>query len=95
MHPTRDILVFGDFDMPVADDTPVNFFILRYPSKGIPWRTLMSAVRKFLREQHGEKARNGRIVAPYFNVDGDVPEWDTTKFPRYVYDASTLQRVSE
>lgn len=89
-NPTRIILVYGDFNIPMVDDNPVNFFLLRFPSKGIKWRSVMVAVRQFLRTNYGEKARNGRTVAPYFNVDGNPEEWDTTKFPKYEYENGKL-----
>ncbi len=83
----RTILIFGEFDMPNSHSDPLNFFLFRYPTRGAKWHDIMKAVRNFLRDNYGEKARNGRVVAPFFNVDvdGNVPDWDTTKFPRYEY----------
>ena len=75
---TRDIILYGDL--------PAPCYVLRLPARGVSWRALMQAARRLVKTLTNTPAHK---AAPYWNIDGDAPPWDTTKQPRYVYDVAT------
>lgn len=54
-----------------------NFIICRCPGTGVVWRKLMQALHRTIKG-FAPETRQGD-----WNVDGDAPDWDKTKFPRY------------
>lgn len=75
----RDILLYGG-------DLPAPCYVLRLPAKGVPWRVLMQAARRLVKALTNTPKHK---AAPDWYIDGDAPDWDTTKQLRYIYNVDT------
>lgn len=79
---TRVVMVYGDLDIQNPIGKNVNFFLIRIPVKGVPWRKMMQACQRLVKKISGTPKSK---AAPYWNVDGDPPEWNPEKWVCYVY----------
>ena len=75
----RDIMLYGG-------DLPSPLYVLRIPVKGTPWAKLMRAAKRLVKALTSTPKHK---AAPYWNIDGDPPSWDTTEHPRYRFNAMT------
>ena len=75
---TRLLLLYGDL--------PAVCYVLRVPEKGVAWRVLMIAIRRLVKSLTGTPRHK---AAPDWYIDGDAPDWDTTKRPRFTYNTTT------
>lgn len=71
----RDLILYGEL--------PAPCYILRMPRKGVAWRKLMLAAQRLVKRLTNTPRH---VAAPYWNLDGDAPNWETTTQPRYAYD---------
>lgn len=76
--PQRDIILFGGA-------LPLPVYALRLPA-GTRWETAMRAARRLVKRLTNT---SNHKAAPCWYVDGDAPDWETTKQPRFIYNAET------
>ncbi len=74
----RTVILYGDPPLPV--------YVLRLPA-GTVWRDAMRAAGRLAKRLAKTPARK---AAPRWNVDG-APDWETTTFPRFIFNLDTYE----
>jgi hypothetical protein len=76
-------MMYGSFDIPRANDKPLNFVVLRVPPKGVPWRKITQAINRLVKTFYpvGTRASDR-----YCNLDGDVTQEHGAKLGARLYE---------